>query len=87
MEATDNGNHTESKGTSEDRTPNDVIQCSPESKTNPNQRQNLKCKLCKWESGLIKLTNKGSKPTISNIKIIPTKKMLKQKQPLSMRII
>ena len=56
MEATDNGTHTESKGTSENRTPNDVIQCSPESKINPNQRQNLKCELCKWETGLIKLS-------------------------------
>ena len=43
------GDHTEPKGTSEDGTHNDVIQCSP-------KRQNLKCKLCNWESGLIKLS-------------------------------
>ena len=62
------GNHTEPKGTSEDGTHNDVIQCSPEPKTNPNQRQNLKCKLCNWVSGLIKLSKGRQRIKAHNFK-------------------
>ena len=68
MEATENGTHTESKGTSESRTPNDVILCSPESKINPNQRQNLKCEICKWERDLIKLSKGRQKIKAHNFK-------------------
>ena len=70
--------HTEPKGTSKDRTHNDVIQCSP--KTNPNQRQNLKCKLCNWESGLIKLSKGRQRIKAHNFKHHTNKKDVEAKE-------
>ena len=56
------GDHTETTGSH-----NDAIQDSP-------KRQNLKCKICNWESGLIKLRKGKQKIKAHNFKHHTNKK-------------